>query len=154
MFKKSILFVSFLFVLSSLMLVGCGGGGSGSSGNNNQSEEIKLSKDILLSHSWYVVRNTTRDNPTKEIEATRLITYTFNSNGTYRAYYSDTQITTNGTWSIEDNILFATYTTNGTSLVPSVTINYRGELINDSEIRLNYVDYEDYSILSKNKPNL
>ena len=40
MFKKSILFVSFLFVLSSLMLVGCGGGGSGSSGNNNQSEEI------------------------------------------------------------------------------------------------------------------
>ena len=140
----------FLSIFSILFITGCGGGGGGGNDNN---QEVKLSKSILLANKWYLVRNTTRDNPTTEINATRLITYAFNSNGTYRTYYSDTQITTNGTWNIEEGVLFATYSTNGTSLTPSVTINYRGELINDSEIRMNYVDYEDYFVLSKKQPN-
>lgn len=148
--KKHLLSIIASIVICAVLLIGCGGGGGG--GNNNN-QEVKLSKSILLANKWYLVRNTTRDNPTTEINATRLITYTFNSNGTYRAYYSDTQITTNGTWNIEEGVLFATYSKNGTSLTPSVTINYRGERINDSEIRMNYVDYEDYFVLSKKQPN-
>ncbi len=148
---KKFAFTFLVFLISICFLLGCGGGGGGN--NNNQNQELKLSKSLLLASKWYMVRNTTRDNPTTEINVTRLITYTFNSNGTYRAYYSDTKITTNGTWNIEDGVLFATYSTNGTSQTPSITINYRGELINDNEIRMNYVDYEDYFVLSKKQPN-
>ena len=148
---KKFAFTFLVFLISICFLLGCGGGGGGN--NNNQNQELKLSKSLLLASKWYMVRNTTRDNPTTEINVARLITYTFNSNGTYRAYYSDTKITTNGTWNIEDGVLFATYSTNGTSQTPSITINYRGELINDNEIRMNYVDYEDYFVLSKKQPN-
>ena len=50
----------FLSIFSILFLTGCGGGGGG--GNNNN-QEVKLSKSILLANKWYLVRNTTRDNP-------------------------------------------------------------------------------------------
>lgn len=137
-------------ILSLAMLVGCGGS---SGGNNPPPEEVKLTKALLMSQNWYVDRNTTKLDPTTEVKATRLITYKFNTDGTYTTHYSDTSMTFKGTWSIEDDILFASYTTAGTSLIPSVTINYRGELINDHEIRWNVVGDKDYSILSKNKPS-
>lgn len=155
-----------VLMMSVFLMVGCGGGGGSSSNpSGSETKNLIIDESFLLGKKWYVIRGTSSQDKTKEVEV--VLKKGTPSNILSYEFYSNKKVKRT-TILVDENLEFAYGTTKEAEYHITDGILYvafenslgiedrKGIRVND-EIKLEYNSGSSvghYSILSTNEPKV